>query len=127
HHVRRLARVARHEAPLHPRGEPGTATTTEPARLHDLDDVGVGHGERLRQSLIAPFGDVALEADHAGVVPVAREPRLEPEAHADGTSSRPASARDAVLKLSNAGPRAGEGTSPARRPATSSCIRRGVT
>src|SRR6476659_10499974 len=126
-HVRRLAGVTRHEAPFHPPGEPGATATAEPARLHDLDDVRVGHRERLRQPLVPAFGDVPVDADHAGVVPIACEPRLEREAHADGTSSRPASAREAARKLPNAGPRAGEGTSPARSPATSSRIRSGPT
>src|SRR4029079_6389323 len=83
--VRWLAGVARDEPPLHACREPRAAAPAETARLHLLDDVGVGHTDRRAQGLVAARGHVAIDPDRLGVAPVARETRLG--GHDAGTSS----------------------------------------
>ena len=112
-----LAGVARHERPLHPRGEPGAAATAQAGVLHQLDQVGLAHGERLLQPVVPAALDVAVQTHGLGLVPVTGEAGLEVRAHAAPSGSatevsRPASTREACRKLCIVGPREGSGVSP---------------
>jgi len=74
-------------------GYRGADASARAARV--LDDVGIGHAERLAETGVAAGGHVAVEPDHARVTPVARQARFE--RHEAGTSSSPARAREAAL------------------------------
>src|SRR2546426_965303 len=84
---------------------PRAAATTQPARLHELDDVDRRHLEGPPKRPVASGCDVTLELDHRVVAPVRRD-----HAHVaghDGSPSRPARTREACRKSRTAGPRAG--------------------
>ena len=68
-----LAIAGLHEAPLHPRGEAGAAAPAQPGVLHDLDDLGRLHLERLLERDVAAALAPAVEADGLLLAEVLRE------------------------------------------------------
>src|SRR6476659_682156 len=61
--VARLLRLAVDELPLHARGEARAASTAQPRRLHDFDDVLRLHRERLPKRLITLMLQVEIERE----------------------------------------------------------------
>src|SRR4029453_18398335 len=145
-HVRGVARPRRHERPLDPGREPGAAPAAQAGGLDQVDHLGRGHREGGAEPLVPAGGEVAVDPDHVGVVPVrgddpGRWGRVHMVSSAPALGGLPlaltrslleppeppARIRDASRKSFGARPRDGAGTAPARSASTSSTTRSGVT
>ncbi len=107
----------------------GPAAAAEPGVLHHRDHVVRRHAQGRPERAVPARRLVARQRANAVVAPVRGDDPLEVEAHVPtfGSTSSPASTREAVRKSGTGSPRDGRGASPLRREPTISTIRSGVT